>query len=148
MLVADIVVARERFAEVTGLTFTPPSAMRFENFADSRGARAIDLVVCYSLEGPPYLELVQWDPEGGVFGSAHGEGIHHIGFHHEDVPGHVIDVEERHHVAIAAMRFGNRRPDRLHSFITEASSLHGVRLEIVDEQGRVALQEWLGSVRP
>jgi hypothetical protein len=120
--------------------------MRFENFADSRGLRAIDLTVCYSLEGPPYLELVEWDPGGGVFGSQHGEGLHHIGFHDANVPARLVKLEAEHEVRIAGRRFGNRRPERLHSFLSEAGDLHGVRLEIVDEQGRIALEEWLGSV--
>lgn len=120
--------------------------MHFENFADSRGLRALDLTVCYSLEGPPYLELVQWDVDGGVFGSQHGEGLHHIGFHDDDVPARLSRLEGQQDVRIAARRFGNRRSENLHSFLSEPGDLHGVRLEIVDEQGRLALEEWLGSI--
>jgi hypothetical protein len=133
---------------VTGLTFTAPTVMRFENFADSRGLRALDLTVCYSLEGPPYLELVQWDLQGGVFGSQHGEGLHHIGFHDGDVPARQSRLESEQGVRIAARRFGNRRSEVLHSILSEPADLHGVRLEIVDEKGRLALEEWLGSVSP
>jgi hypothetical protein len=146
VLVADIAAARERFADVTGLTFTPPATMRFENFADSNGRRAVELTVCYSLQGPPYLELVQADPEGGVFGSEHGEGVHHIGFHDADVPGRLAELEARHGLRAASRRFGSRRPERLHAFLTEPQELFGVRLEVVDEQGRIALEEWLASV--
>ncbi len=32
------------------------------------------------------------------------------------------------------------------TFLSEPGDLHGVRLEIVDEKGRIALEEWLGSV--
>jgi hypothetical protein len=131
---------------VTGLTFTAPTVMRFENFADSLGARKLDLTVCYSREGPPYLELVEWDLQGGVFGSQLGEGLHHIGFHDAGVPARQAKLESKQDVRIAARRFGNRRSDLLHSFLSEPGDLHGVRLEIVDEKGRIALEEWLGSV--
>jgi len=146
VLVADIKAARDRFASVTGLTFTEPETRRFANFDDSRGPRPLELTMCYSLEGPPYLELVQWDPHGGVFGSEHGEGLHHIGFHNDDVAAH-LDGLGRNRVAIESRRFGNRRTDVLRAFITDPASLHGVRLEMVDDQGRIALEEWLDSLR-
>jgi hypothetical protein len=145
VLVADIAAARERFAAVTGMTFTPATAMRFENFEDARGPRTIEITVCYSLEGPPYLELVQWDPEGGIFGSQLGEGLHHLGFHDPDVPARLAGLQGEHGVSAASRRHGNRHAERLHAFMTVAADLHGVRLEVVDEEGRLALQDWLGS---
>jgi hypothetical protein len=121
--------------------------MRFENFEDSRGRRAIELTICYSLEGPPYLELVQSDPLGGVFGSQLGEGFHHLGFHDDDVSARLGSLEAEHGIHSASRRFGNQHADRLHAFLTQAPDLLGIRLEVVDEQGRIALEEWLGSLR-
>ena len=43
---------------------------------------------CYSLPGPPYIELVQMaDTSLGIWGPEQGEGLHHIAFADPDVPG-------------------------------------------------------------
>jgi catechol 2,3-dioxygenase-like lactoylglutathione lyase family enzyme len=147
ILVADIAAARERFAEVTGLEFTPVQTIRFAHFKDSLGSRPLELTVCYSTLGPPFLELVQSDPAGGVYGGEQGEGLHHIGFHEPNVAARLgLMVTEG--LSMEAARFGNKDPARLAAYYTNPAGLHGVRLEVVDERGRAALMDWLGSFGP
>jgi catechol 2,3-dioxygenase-like lactoylglutathione lyase family enzyme len=145
ILVDDIVAARDRFGAITGLTFTPVETFRFPHFEDSRGKRELELVVCYSTEGPPFLELVQSDPEGGVYGRQGGEGLHHLGFHEPDVAGRMDRLEHDHGLTLEGARFGNKDAARMAAAYTSPSGLNGVRLEIVDERGRVGLYEWLAS---
>jgi catechol 2,3-dioxygenase-like lactoylglutathione lyase family enzyme len=147
ILVADIAVARRRFIEVTGLDFTPVHTISFPHFQDSRGSRALDLTVCYSTQGPPFLELVQSDPAGGVYGSGHGEGLHHIGFHEPDVAVRLDRLQSEQGLGLEAARFGNKDPARMGAFYTAPAGLHGVRLEVVDEHGRAALFDWLAAFR-
>lgn len=147
ILVQDIHAARARFIAVTGLDFTPVQTVPFRHFQDARGSRALELTVCYSVEGPPFLELVQADPEGGVFGSQHGEGVHHVGFHEPDVAARMERLRGEQDLAMEAARFGNRDASRMGAAYTAPAGLHGVRLEIVDERGRGALLDWLASFR-
>jgi catechol 2,3-dioxygenase-like lactoylglutathione lyase family enzyme len=145
ILVDDIEAARNRFSAITGLNFTPVRTIHFLNFEDSRGKRELDLVVCYSTEGPPFLELVQSDPAGGVYGQQNGEGFHHVGFHEPDVAGRMDELQRDHGLKFEGARFGNRDASRMAAAYTSPSGLNGVRLEIVDERGRVGLYEWLAS---
>jgi catechol 2,3-dioxygenase-like lactoylglutathione lyase family enzyme len=143
ILVSDIEAARERFANVTGLDFTPIETMHFEHFHDERGDRSLDITLCYSAEGPPFLELVQADPAGGIFGRQHGEGVHHVGFHRPD-PGAWLERGPGG-MAREAARFGNRDPLRVASLFAAPGGLHGVRLEIVDERTRAGFLDWVRS---
>jgi catechol 2,3-dioxygenase-like lactoylglutathione lyase family enzyme len=145
ILVDDIGAARDRFGAITGLNFTPVQTIRFPHFEDSRGKRELELVVCYSTEGPPYLELVQSDPDGGVYGRQEREGLHHLGFHEPDVAGRMNLLARDHGIEREGARFGNRDAGRMAAAYTSPAGLHGVRLEIVDERGRVGLYEWLAS---
>ena len=148
ILVDDIAAARDRFSSITGLEFTPVQTIRFPHFEDSRGKRELELVFCYSIEGPPFLELVQSDPEGGVYGRQNGEGLHHLGFHEHDVRSRMDQLEREHGMTHEGARFGNRDAGRMAAAYTSPAGLHGVRLEIVDERGRVGLYEWLASFDP
>ena len=145
ILVDDIEEARSRFSATTGFSFTPVQTIRFPHFQDTRGKRELELVVCYSTHGPPFLELVQSDADGGVYGRQDGEGLHHLGFHEPDVAGRMEQLERKHGLTLEGARFGNRDAGRMAAAYTSPAGLHGVRLEIVDDRGRVGLYEWLAS---
>jgi catechol 2,3-dioxygenase-like lactoylglutathione lyase family enzyme len=141
ILVGDIEAARERFSAATGLGFTPVRTIHVERFEDERGRRPLDITLCYSTVGPPFLELVQADPAGGVFGAHHGEGFHHLGFHAADLQTWLEARSPRGEPEAA--RFRGSDAGRLASFFIPPAALHGVRLEIVDERGRPAFLSWL-----
>jgi catechol 2,3-dioxygenase-like lactoylglutathione lyase family enzyme len=147
ILVDDIEAAREKFSAITGLVFTPVQTVRFPHFRDARGERELELVVSYSIEGPPFLELVLSDPAGGVYGRQAGEGLHHLGFHETDVAGRMESLQREHGLALDGARFGNKDASRMAAAYTRPEDLHGVRLEIVDERGRLGLFEWLASFK-
>lgn len=128
---------------MTGLDFTPPQTVPLKHFQDSRGRRALELTVCYSIEGPPFLELVQADPEGGVFGVQNLGGVHHVGFHDPDVLARMNRLNQEDGLELEAARFGNKDESRMGGAFTAPTGLYGVRLEIVDERGRAALLDWI-----
>jgi catechol 2,3-dioxygenase-like lactoylglutathione lyase family enzyme len=78
ILVRDIDQAAQDFSALLGLRF---EAVRAAPVVTGEVNR-----FCYSLQGPPYLELVQMTGSG-IWGPAVGEGLHHIAFAEPDVPG-------------------------------------------------------------
>ena len=70
ILVRDVEAARADFTAKLGVEFEPVHSQRIATGETTR--------FCYSLQGPPYLELVEmtgtgsWSPE-------QPEGFHHIG---------------------------------------------------------------------
>jgi catechol 2,3-dioxygenase-like lactoylglutathione lyase family enzyme len=77
ILVRDVEAARADFAAMLGLEFEPVHGHQIATGETTR--------FCYSLQGPPYLELVEmtgtgsWSPE-------QPEGFHHIGVSDPSVP--------------------------------------------------------------
>ena len=77
ILVRDLEAARADFAAMLGLEFEPVHGHQIATGETTR--------FCYSLQGPPYLELVEmtgtgsWSPE-------QPEGFHHIGVSDPSVP--------------------------------------------------------------
>jgi catechol 2,3-dioxygenase-like lactoylglutathione lyase family enzyme len=77
ILVRDVEAARADFTAMLGLEFEPVHSRQIATGETTR--------FCYSLPGPPYLELVEmtgagsWSPE-------QPEGFHHIGVSDPGVP--------------------------------------------------------------
>ena len=80
VLVRDIDQAAEDFGQTLGLRFEPVRSAPLVTGETMR--------FCYSLAGPPYLELVQMAATSlGIWGPEQAEGLHHIAFADPDVPG-------------------------------------------------------------
>ena len=95
VLVDDIDSAIVHFSAQLGLTFNEPRVIALEQLLEAGvPARARDLRVVYSVEGPPFLELIEAQ-DGGVWGHHHGEGLHHIGSYHDDLAGRVAELADR-----------------------------------------------------
>src|ERR1041385_6883945 len=75
-LVADIKAGIEDFGTALGLTFRPVQTLITEPLPNGEGERAV--LSSYSYEGPPYVQLIEAQPDG-VYGIANGEGFHHFG---------------------------------------------------------------------
>lgn len=79
----------------------------------------------YSLQGPPYIELVQM-AGSGLLAPAHGEGLHHIAFSEPDVPGRCsafggeADTMVQGEGGVARVIF------------TRPGALHGIRAEYLE----------------
>jgi hypothetical protein len=79
---------------------------------------------CYSLAGPPYLELVQMAATSlGIWGPEQGEGLHHIAFADPDVPGTCAAFGGQADTVVG----GEGGSPRV--IFTRPEALHGIRVE-------------------
>ncbi len=116
VLVRDIDQAAADFGQTLGLRFEPV-----------RSAPLISREImrfCYSLAGPPYLELVQMaDTSLGIWGPEVGEGLHHIAFADPDVPGSCAAFGGQANTVVGG-EDGSARV-----IFTRPEALHGIRIE-------------------
>lgn len=123
VLVRDLDVATASFAARLGITFEP---IRTGQLATGDTPR-----YCYSIEGPPYFELMEMTGEGTF--QAPREGLHHVGFHERDLESRCALFEGR---TEPILRAGDGSPL---VFYTDPADLHGVRLEFI--KGELASRE-------
>lgn len=114
ILVRDIDQAARDFARVLGLEFEPT---RSAPVASSETMR-----FRYSLQGPPYLELVEMAGTG-IWAPDQGEGLHHVAFAEPDVPGRCAAFDGQADTVVG----GDGEAARV--IFTRPEALHGVRLE-------------------
>jgi hypothetical protein len=129
VLVKDIEAAAADFTALLGVEFEPVRSQQIHNGETIR--------LCYSLQGSPYLELMEmtgtgsWSPE-------HPEGFHHIGVSGPDVPGRCRAFDGR---VDAITQAGDGSPLVV---LTRPEVLHGICVEYFDAS--VATQ-FLGYLR-
>src|SRR4029453_5130931 len=83
ILVPDLDEAVARFAEVLGLSFKEPAVAHVDRFEYGSSVEALDLRITGSIQGPPYLELLESQDNSSLYGHAH-EGLHHVGLWEPD----------------------------------------------------------------
>jgi len=132
ILVRDVEAARADFTALLGLEFEP---VRSQQIATGETTR-----FCYSLPGPPYLELVEMTGAGS-WSPAQPEGFHHIGLSDPDLPARCAAFGPGVELIAPA-------PDGSPLVaLTPPGALHGVRVEYFD---RNVAAQFLGylSARP
>ncbi len=105
--------------------FTARLGVRFEPVRSQRVATGEQVRMCYSLPGPPYLELMEMTGTGG-WSPDQPEGFHHIGISDSDVPGRCTAFGGQADL-VAAAEDGSPLV-----VITQPAALHGVRVEYFD----------------
>jgi hypothetical protein len=128
ILVADIEAARADFGALIGVQFEPVSSLQVATGETTR--------YCYSLQGPPYLELTEMTGTGS-WGPGVGEGLHHIGLSDPSVPGRCAVFGNRTDL-VSAGEDGTPRV-----VLTRPEALHGVRLEYFDARLAAWMMEHL-----
>jgi catechol 2,3-dioxygenase-like lactoylglutathione lyase family enzyme len=117
VLVRDIDQAAEDFGKLLGLRFEP---VRSAPLVSGELMR-----FCYSLQGPPYLELVQMAGTSlGIWGPEQGEGLHHLAFADPDVPGSCAAFGGQADMVVGGGEGGSARV-----VFTRPEALHGIRVE-------------------
>ena len=138
ILVRDIAEARDRFSAALGITFGPvePRVLTFTS------DEADEVVLCYSVEGPPYIELIEANG-AGLFGLQHPEGVHHIGAWVTDGASHCAALGAKGVAADRQLRSVDGPYGHSENFVwfNAPADLHGVRFEFVDDTVRAALEE-------
>src|ERR1700761_4262833 len=77
VIVEDIDAAIEELSRALGLEFNEPHE---STYGDSH------IKVCYSLQGPPFLELIQGEP-GSMWSTTGGPHADHVGYFVDDLAG-------------------------------------------------------------
>jgi catechol 2,3-dioxygenase-like lactoylglutathione lyase family enzyme len=116
VLVRDIDQAAEDFGQTLGLRFEPVRSAPLVTGETMR--------FCYSLAGPPYLELVQMAATSlGIWGPEQAEGLHHLAFADPDVPGTCAAFGGQADTVVG----GEGGSPRV--IFTRPEALHGIRVE-------------------
>ena len=131
ILVRDIGTAAANFSAILGLEFEPVRTapvvtgemMRFR----------------YSLQGPPYLELVEM-AGSGIWGPGQGEGLHHIAFADPDVSGRCTAFDGQADTVVRG------EGDSVRVIFTRPEALHGIRVEYLESTMVAATLERLRRV--
>ena len=117
ILVRNVEAARADFTAQLGVEFEPVHSQKIATGETTR--------FCYSLQGPPYIELVEmtgtgsWSPE-------QPEGFHHIGVCDPSVPARCAVFGNQ----VDLIAPGDDDVPRV--VLTRPEALHGVRVEYFD----------------
>jgi catechol 2,3-dioxygenase-like lactoylglutathione lyase family enzyme len=117
ILVRDVDAARADFTALLGVEFEPVQSQRIATGETTR--------FCYSLQGPPYLELCEMTGTGS-WSAEQPEGFHHIGVSDPDVPARCAAFGGQADL-IAPEADGAPRV-----VLTRPEALHGIRVEYFD----------------
>ena len=141
VLVPDLEEGVERFSEVLGLTFKTPATAHVDRFEQRSRVEELDLRITWSIEGPPYLELLESQDSDGLYGRGQ-EGLHHIGLWEPD-PETLIERLAGLGLKTEAAQY---MPDgRILAAYTAPRDLHGTRLEFIEAGRRPGMEAWLAG---
>jgi catechol 2,3-dioxygenase-like lactoylglutathione lyase family enzyme len=129
ILVHDLDAAKARFREVLGVSFSEDTDFADVGFEHGGLVLPEDGTYSFSLEGPPFIELLQSQPNGGIYGNSQPEGIHHIALFVPDTGARLDEL------ALAGIDAEYRITPRASSLLAaylSAGSLHGCRIELLN----------------
>ena len=91
VVVPDVRAAMEQYSQALGFSWSPVGDSRLDVVVDGH-VRTARIAATYSLEGPPYLELVE-EVSGGVW-AQEALGLQHVGLWTDDLEGSVRRLED------------------------------------------------------
>jgi catechol 2,3-dioxygenase-like lactoylglutathione lyase family enzyme len=125
LLVHDLPAAVRRFSDLLGLRFAEPQT--FTVVVDEPGGSTTrELRAVYSVDGPPFLELIEAQDDG-IWAEAHGEGLHHIGVWEDDLAAREAALRRAGVPPAATIHLDGR----LVAIYMAAAEAHGARVELV-----------------
>ena len=136
--VPDLGAAMEQYTATFGFSWATIHESTPEVIVDGERRRA-EIAVTYSIQGPPYLELVQ-ERRGSIWG-ADGFALTHVGFWAEDLDAGRRSLEESGLVARVrdAGRDGSPARYSYHPFGG------GMWIELVHTSFKVQLADWIAD---
>ena len=91
IVVPDVREAMARYSAALGFTWSKVGDTTLDVLVDGRQQEA-RIAATYSMQGPPYLELIE-ELSGGVW-AAHALGLQHVGFWADDLEGTITRFED------------------------------------------------------
>lgn len=140
MVVADIEAAQQSFALALGVDWTGVEEREMP-VRTAAGVSTALLRFCYSVQGPPHLELVQSTGAEPWVGMP--PGVHHVGLWSPDLAADAARLEADG-FGVRASGVGRREGP---VGFTYHDGPAGVLLELVDERSRPAFGRWLAGGR-
>ena len=138
LTVPDVRAAMEQYSTALGFTWARMHESSFEVMVDGERRQA-QIAVTYSIQGPPYLELVQ-ERRGSIWG-ADGLALTHVGFWAEDLSASRRALEESGLAARVRDADRDGRPARFsyHPFAG------GLWIELVHTSFKEQLADWIAD---
>lgn len=90
VVVPDVLAAMEQYSQALGFRWSPVGDTTLDVLVDG-AVRHARIAATYSLEGPPYLELVE-ERSGGVW-ATEALGLQHVGLWTDDLDGSISRLE-------------------------------------------------------
>lgn len=90
-LAHDIEEARERYGLVLGVAWGEIQDYEF-NYTYDGETHLSPARACFTIGGPPYLEILQTQDNDGPFSAKFGEGLHHVAVWEPDVGAKVAEL--------------------------------------------------------
>lgn len=141
VLVRDMDEAAGRFSKALGLTFKEPAIAHVDTFEQPSGTTPLDLRITWSIQGPPYLELLESQDKEGLYGY-HQEGLHHIGLWEPD-PERLL--EKLLGLGLRSEATQWTAEGRILATYTAPEEMYGTRLEVIDAARRPGMESWLAG---
>ncbi|KOS58180.1 VOC family protein [Rhodococcus rhodochrous] len=143
ILVRNLDDAIKYFTENLGYTFNPPTTVTVHEVEDRIAGTSApaEARVTYSRQGPFRLELIEFSGTG-IYSSALGEGLHHLGVWESDPESRLRELEAEGRAVDAVFR----RPDGgVSVFYAAPEHVGGVRIEYVSAAQRERLEHWFDT---
>jgi hypothetical protein len=138
LTVPDLGAAMEQYTATLGFTWATIHESTPEVIVDGERRQA-EIAVTYSIQGPPYLELVQ-ERRGSIWG-ANGFALTHVGFWAEDLSAGRRALDESGLAARVSDAGRDGRPARFsyHPFAG------GLWIELVHTSFKAQLADWIAD---
>jgi catechol 2,3-dioxygenase-like lactoylglutathione lyase family enzyme len=138
LAVPDLDEAMAAYSASLGLSWARPQAATM-HIRSTSGDQAVPIRFTYSVEGPPHLELIEGEA-GSVW--APTPGLHHVGVWTDALAEDAAALEANGlPVEVAGLSRSGRSP----SGFTYHRSMHGLRIELVDDRSRPAFERWFAG---
>jgi catechol 2,3-dioxygenase-like lactoylglutathione lyase family enzyme len=138
LVVPDIAAAVEQYQDLFGLRFASLRHTSLEVRVDGV-IRTPELIVSYTMDGPPYVELIE-ERSGGTW-AADALGLNHIGFWAKDL----LAAAARLEASGLAARVRDNGPDDRPARFTYHPGLGGMWVELVAPRFALTLQDWFAA---
>jgi catechol 2,3-dioxygenase-like lactoylglutathione lyase family enzyme len=138
LVVPDIAAAVEQYQDLFGLRFASLRRTALEVRVDGV-IRTPELIVSYTMDGPPFVELIE-ELSGGTW-AAEALGLNHIGFWAKDLPAAAARLE----ASGLPTRVRDNGPDGRPARFTYHPGLGGMWVELVAPRFARTLHEWFAA---
>jgi catechol 2,3-dioxygenase-like lactoylglutathione lyase family enzyme len=133
ILVNDLAEGMARFSTVLGLSFDEPKTVPLTLEIDGKAVPG-EVTCVYSVEGPPFVELIEAQADG-LWGHQHGEGLHHIGSWEEDLEARLEELLAEGALVDVKAAIG----DQFVAAYLKPEPIHNTRLELVARKAESVL---------